>query len=59
MADILWWIMSIIGPVILLIVLIWLVFLRGSNRTSAGTEEATRKEYADEEARRRKGTDGL
>ena len=59
MSNVLWWVVSIIGPVILLIVLIWLVFLRRSNRTSVETERATREEYADEEIRRREGTDDL
>ncbi len=59
MQDTLWWIISIIGPVVLLIVLVWLVFARRSNRTSLDTERATREEYIDEEIRRREGTDDL
>jgi hypothetical protein len=54
-----WWIIDIILPVILLIALVWLVFLRRSNRTSNQTEEGTRDLYADEERRRREGTDDL
>jgi len=54
-----WWIIDIIGPAILLIVLVWLVMRRGSNRTSDHTEAATRDVYAEEEQRRREGTDDL
>jgi hypothetical protein len=54
-----WWIIDIIGPAILLIVLIWLVMRRRSNRTDAHTEAATRDLYRDEEQRRREGTDKL
>ena len=53
------WIISIIAPAILLIVLIWLVVRRRSNRTDSTTEAGTRDLYADEEARRREGTDDL
>jgi hypothetical protein len=54
-----WWIIDIVGPAILLIVLIWLVMRRRSNRSSAETEAGTRDLYADEEQRRREGTDDL
>jgi len=54
-----WWIIDIIGPAILLIVLIWLVMRRRSNRTSEQTEAGTRDLYAEEEQRRREGTDDL
>jgi hypothetical protein len=54
-----WWIIDILLPVILLIALVWLVFLRRSNRTSDRTEEGTREVYADEERRRRERTDDL
>jgi hypothetical protein len=54
-----WWIIDILLPVVLLIALVWLVFLRRSNRTSDRTEEGTREVYADEERRRREGTDEL
>jgi len=50
-------IMEIVGPIILLIVLIGLVMLRRSNRTSADTETGTRNLYREEEERRREGTD--
>ena len=54
--------MEIVGPIILLIVLIWLVIRVRSNRNSASkdrTEEGTRELYAEEEERRREGTDDL
>jgi hypothetical protein len=54
-----WWIIDILLPVVLLIALVWLVFLRRSNRTTDRTEEGTREVYADEERRRREGTDDL
>lgn len=57
-----WWLMDIVGPVILLIVLIWLVLRVRSGRDTAAdrrTEEGTRELYADEEERRREGTDEL
>jgi len=60
-----WWIIDIILPAILLIVLIWLVMKRRSSRSERelsqgskdGTEAATRELYAEEERRRREGTD--
>ena len=51
--------MEIVGPAILLIVLLWLVLRRGSTGKSGRTEQATRDLYADEEQRRRDGTDDL
>ena len=53
------WVMDIIGPAILLIVLIWLVMRRRSNRTDDRTEVGTREVYREEETRRREGTDDL
>lgn len=60
-----WWFIDIILPAILLIVLIWLVMKRRSNLSERelnqgnkdGTEAATRELYAQEEQRRREGTD--
>jgi hypothetical protein len=52
-------IMEIVGPAILLIVLIWLVTRSRSNRTDERPEEGTRELYAEEETRRREGTDDL
>ncbi len=52
--------MEIVGPIILLVILVWVVL---RNRRAKGeapmnvTEQATRQEYADEERRRREGTD--
>ena len=54
-----WWIISIIGPAILLIALIWLVMRRGSTGKTGRTEQATDDLYKEEEQRRREGTDGL
>jgi membrane protein implicated in regulation of membrane protease activity len=56
------WVMDIILPAILLIVLIWLVIRVRSSRDDARnrrTEQGTRDLYADEEERRREGTDKL
>jgi len=46
-----------VGPVILLIVLVWLVMRRGSTGKTGRTEQATDQLYAEEEQRRREGTD--
>ena len=57
-----WWLMDVVGPVILLIVLIWLVLrVRSSrdDRDNRRAEQGTRDLYADEEQRRRDGTDQL
>lgn len=52
-------IMEILGPVILLIVLIWLVMRRRSTGKTGRTEQATHELYREEERRRREGTDDL
>ena len=52
--------MEIVGPLILLAVLVWAVMRgrRGKGEASNNvTENATRREYAEEEQRRREGTD--
>jgi len=57
-----WWVMDIVLPAILLIVLIWLVIRVRSSRDSAAYrsgERGTRELYAEEEERRREGTDDL
>ena len=57
-----WWVMEVILPAILLVVLIWLVIKVRSNRDSASdrrTAKGTRELYAEEEERRREGTDEL
>lgn len=54
--------MEIVGPIILLIVLIWLVVRSRSGRDDGAkprSEAGTRDLYADEETRRREGTDDL
>ena len=61
--DEFWWtLMTIVGPVILLILLIWVV-LRSQRRkgeaSESVTEQATRQESVEEEKMRRVGTDGL
>lgn len=50
-------IIEVVGPIILLIVLIWLVMQRRSTGKTGRTEQATRDLYAEEERRRREGTD--
>ena len=50
-------IMEIVGPVILLIALIWLVMQRRSTGKTGRTEQATDQLYREEEQRRREGTD--
>ena len=54
-----WWIIDIVGPAILLVVLVWLVMRRRSTGKTGRTEQATRDLYAEEETRRREGTDDL
>ena len=54
-----WGIMTILGPVILLIVLVWLVMRRRSTGKTGRTEQATHDLYKEEETRRREGTDDL
>ena len=53
----LWSIINIAGPALLLAVLIWLVMRRRSTGKTGRTEQATRDLYAEEEVRRREGTD--
>ena len=57
MDNALWWIIDIVGPAILVIVLVWLVMQRRSTGKTGRTEQATDQLYAEEEARRREGTD--
>jgi hypothetical protein len=54
-----WWVMDVVAPAILLIVLVWLVMRRRSTGKTGRTEQATRDLYAEEEQRRREGTDDL
>ncbi len=58
----LWWLVDIVGPAVLLILLIWLVVRNRSNRddqVNRESEAGTRNLYAEEEQRRREGTDDL
>ena len=48
---------EIIGPVILLIVLVWLVMERGATGKAGRTAQATDDLYREEEHCRREGTD--
>jgi uncharacterized membrane protein len=60
MADLMWWVMNILGPVLLVVVLAWLVLRTRSKRNSIENERAeqgARQVYAEEELRRREGTD--
>ncbi len=57
-----WGIVNILGPAILLIVLVWLVIRSRSRRNDAQnqrSEQGARDVYAEEEVRRREGTDDL
>ena len=52
--------MEIVGPIILLIILVWVVLRSRRHKGEAPmrvTERATREEYAEEEKMRREGTD--
>jgi hypothetical protein len=60
MDQTLWGLMNIVGPIVLLGLLLWLVMRtrsRGRRSSSEQTEQATRDVYAEEEQRRREGTD--
>ncbi len=53
-----WKLVIIVGPILLLIVLAWAVIRNRRARTpNEVTEAGTRRLYAEEEARRRAGTD--
>ena len=57
-----WWVMDIIGPLILLILLVWLAFWAWRSRSPNDTrraEKGTKRLYEEEETRRREGTDDL
>jgi hypothetical protein len=51
------WIVEIIGPAILLVVLLWLVTRPRSTGKTGRAKQATGDLYAEEEQRRREGTD--
>ncbi|HVM23596.1 MAG TPA: hypothetical protein VM308_09935 [Sphingomicrobium sp.] len=59
MDESLWWLIDIVAPAVLLVALIWLVMRRRSNRSTIETEAGARDVYAEEEQRRRDGTDKL
>ena len=64
MDETLWGLMTIVGPIILLLLLVWLMFRSrkrpdGREVSSDVTEQATRANYAAEEQRRRDGVDGV
>jgi hypothetical protein len=58
-----WTLIDIVGPAILLAVLAWLAFRWGRSRHGSPedkrAEQGTRELYAEEEQRRREGTDDL
>lgn len=62
MGGINWLIMSVVGVAILGAVILWVVMhtrSKGKSSSPERTEQGTRDLYADEERRRRDGTDGL
>lgn len=62
MDETLWTLMDIVGPIILLVLLLWLAIFawrRRNPRTDARAEHATHDLYEEEERRRREGTDDL
>ena len=62
MGDTWWWLMDVVGPVVLLVLLAWLAFRawgRGGRSANDPTERGTRELYREEETRRREGTDDL
>ena len=54
-----WSLMNIIGPLLLVVALIWLVLRRNKSRNADYTEQKTDDLYEEEERRRREGTDKL
>jgi uncharacterized membrane protein len=62
MGDAWWWVMDIVGPLILLVLLVWLAFWawrRQSPRDTERAERGTERLYDEEERRHRAGTDDL
>lgn len=59
MDETLWGLMNIVGPLILLVLLIWVVLRarRKGEPSQDVTERATHDAYAEEEKMRREGTD--
>ena len=54
-----WSIMNVVGPILLLVALLWLVLRRNKSRSTEYTEHKTDDVYEEEERRRREGTDKL
>mgnify|MGYP006952616094 CR=1 FL=1 len=52
-----WSIITIAGPILLLVAFLWVVTRRNSSRSTQHTEDKTEDLYAEEERRRRAGTD--
>ena len=62
MDESLWWIIDIVGPAVLVVVLVWLVLRTRAGRADRDnqrSEQGARDVYAEEEQRRREGTDDL
>ena len=62
MGDTWWWLIDVVGPVVLLVLLAWLAFRawgRSGRSANDRTERGTRELYREEETRRREGTDDL
>ena len=59
MDETLWGLMNIVGPIILLVLLVWVVLRsrRKGEPPQDVTERATHDAYAEEEKMRREGTD--
>ncbi len=60
MDETMWTLIDIVGPIILLVLLIWVVLRSRRSRNEPPqeiTERATRDAYAQEEQMRREGTD--
>jgi hypothetical protein len=55
-----WWLIDVVGAAILGLLLLWLVMkTRGRKKDDQIAEQGTRELYAEEEQRRRDGTDDL
>jgi hypothetical protein len=60
MDETLFTLMSIVGPIILFVILVWVVLRNRRGKDEAPmdvTERATREEYREEDQMRREGTD--
>lgn len=51
-----WTLLTIVGPALLAVVILWALLRNRGARNRAGTEEATRRLYEQEEAERRGGS---